>query len=682
MKKLFADPMFMFGLGVRLALILLVLPNPVSHWYAPFLEVSISRPTLDPWSVWLEQGGELTAFPYGYAMWLTFLPLAGLCQLLGLSLNIGYGFTLLVFDLGLLLVFRNLLLKRERLILATYWLSPIVVMASYVLGFNDLVPVLFLSLALYFTKHLKLFSAGIFCVVAISAKLSMVLALPFFAVYFLHSRALHPLLPAFFKGMLLSAILFVLPFLWSGAAQQMLLGNPEMGKVYQVALNIGQGVSVYLVPLVYLVMVYGMWRVRRMNFELFQSLLGMAFLLVVLMTPASPGWFIWVLPFLVHYQVMSGGIAIGLCTVFSAFYVLSTVLAFSSVPLFLGQGEIKLLMLNMHLSPHMSSLLHTGMVAIGIVLAIRIWRESVSRNDYFRLSRRPFVIGIAGDSGSGKDTLSDALQGLFGDHSSTKLSGDDYHLWDRQKPIWQAMTHLNPMANDLEGFANDLVSLIDGKSIMQRHYDHHTGIKSQQMKVKSNDFIVVSGLHALYLPILRTCFNLSIYLDIDEGLRRHLKIRRDVDQRGHSTEQVLSSFAKRESDSVKFIRPQAANADLVLFLSPIHPRLLEEATGDSLMRFKLMVRCRSGMNELSLTRVLVGVCGLHVDMTVSNNASEVELTIEGETTAEDVALAAQILCPRAMEFLDINPKWMNGILGLMQLITLSHINQALTKRIL
>ena len=145
---------------------------------------------------------------------------------------------------------------------------------------------------------------------------------------------------------------------------------------------------------------------------------------------------------------------------------------------------------------------------------------------------------------------------------------------------------------------------------------------------------------------------------------------------------MLSSFAKRESDSVKFIRPQADNADLVLSLSPIHPRLLEEATGDSPMRFKLMVRCRSGMNELSLTRVLVGVCGLHVDMTVSSNASEVELTIEGESTAEDVALAAQILCPRAMEFLDINPKWMNGILGLMQLITLSHINQALTKRIL
>ena len=31
------------------------------------------------------------------------------------------------------------------------------------------------------------------------------------------------------------------------------------------------------------------------------------------------------------------------------------------------------------------------------------------------------------------------------------LSGDDYHLWDRQKPIWQVMTHLNP-TNDLRDF--------------------------------------------------------------------------------------------------------------------------------------------------------------------------------------------------------------------------------------
>jgi uridine kinase len=261
-----------------------------------------------------------------------------------------------------------------------------------------------------------------------------------------------------------------------------------------------------------------------------------------------------------------------------------------------------------------------------------------------------------------------------------RLSGDDYHLWDRQKPIWQVMTHLNPMANDLEGFANDLVSLVDGKPILLRHYDHQTGIKSQQVLIKSNDFIIVSGLHVLYLPILRSCFNLSIYLDIDEDLRRYLKRRRDVDNRGHTVEQVLSSFEKREPDSEQFIRPQAAHADLVLSLQPIHPRILEDVNGKHPLRFKLLVRSRNGLNELSLTRVLVGVCGLHVDMVVSDDATEVDLTIEGEASAEDIALAAKMLCPRVLEFLDINPQWADGVLGLMQLVTLTHINQALTKR--
>ena len=56
------------------------------------------------------------------------------------------------------------------------------------------------------------------------------------------------------------------------------------------------------------------------------------------------------------------------------------------------------------------------------------------------------------------------------------------------------------------------------------------------------------------------------------------------------------------------------------------------------------------------------------------------ITIEGETSAADIEMAAKILCPNLLEFLDITPKWQDGVLGLMQLITLSHISQVLTKR--
>jgi uridine kinase len=328
------------------------------------------------------------------------------------------------------------------------------------------------------------------------------------------------------------------------------------------------------------------------------------------------------------------------------------------------------------------SLLHTVITALGIVLGLRIWRETVVSNDYFRLSRKPFVVGIAGDSGAGKDTLADALEGLFGGHSVVRLSGDDYHLWDRQKPMWQVMTHLNPMANDLEAYAGDLLALTDGRAIQSRHYDHQTGKMSHPVRVGSNDFIIASGLHALYLPILRNCYDLSIYLDIDEGLRRHLKLRRDVTQRGHTEARVLSALERREPDSERFVRPQAQHADVVMSLMPIHPRMLEGVGVTHPPRFKLQVRSRNGLNEASLSRVLVGVCGLHVDMNIGADGAEVELTIEGETSAEDIALAAQMLLPRIVAFLDICPRWEDGVLGLMQLVALSHINQALSKRFL
>lgn len=681
MKKLCLQPLFLLGLAIRLTLLFTTVPLAVSDWYVPFLDASTAKFTLDPWSVWLNGGGTQLAFPYGYVMWLAFLPLTIVAKLIGFPLFYGYGFTLLAADFALLLELRQLLPGRDRLLLVAYWLSPIVIFASYGLGLNDLIPVLLLTLSLYFTRKLQLKHAGILCVAAMSAKLSMVLALPFFLIYLFNNRTLRHLLPQFLTGLLLGGTMLGLPFLFSGSGLYMLFSNPEMGKVYRLAINLGGNILIYTVPLIYLVMLYMVWRVKRLNYDLFHAIMGIAFLLVVLMTPASPGWFVWIMPLLVTYQAMSGRMAMALTGIFSGLYALSTLLM---TPLqFRGLDPIDVanaLHFSEQFNSHVASMLHTIMVATGIILAMHIWRETVSRNDYFRLSRKPFVLGIAGDSGAGKDTFSDAIKGLLGSHSVTTLSGDDYHLWDRQKPMWQVMTHLNPMANDLEGFSNDLVALTDGKIIHSRHYDHQIGKMSKPVRIKSNDFVIASGLHTLYLPILRECYNLSVYLDIDEGLRRHFKLQRDVQQRGHTVESVLDSFARREPDSVRFIRPQAAHADLILTLQPIHPRMLESENGKHPLRFKLVARSRHGLNERSLLRVLIGVCGLHVDMELNNNGSEVVLTVEGETSAEDIALASKMLCPRIFEFLDVQPKWQDGVLGLMQLITLAHINHALTKR--
>jgi hypothetical protein len=88
----------------------------------------------------------------------------------------------------------------------------------------------------------------------------------------------------------------------------------------------------------------------------------------------------------------------------------------------------------------------------------------------------------------------------------------------------------------------------------------------------------------------------------------------------------------------------------------------------------------NGISDLTVNRVLVGLCGLHVDMMISNDGSEVSMIAEGEASKEDIGMAAKVICPNIFEFFDINPKWCDGVLGIMQLIAVFHINQVLTQR--
>jgi uridine kinase len=684
MNRLVRDPLFVGGLLLRLSLVVLVLPYAALTLYVPFMDLTTRSLVLDPWEAFLASGGSIVAFPYGYVMWGLFLPITVLFKVVGLPMYIGYGLTLIAADLAALVALQSLVQGQTRRLLVAYWWSPIVIMATYWLGLNDIVPIALLCGALLYTRRMRLMRAGLLCGAAVSAKMSMVLVLPFFLIFLLHNKAARRFAPSFAKGLGLALVLFSLPFVSSEAGLSMLLQNPEMVKVYQVALRLGDHTQVYLLPLAYLLMLYAAWRVPRLNFDLLNALFGLSFLLVVLLTSASPGWFIWVVPMLVTYQIASGRVAAVLVGGFSLVFAGINALIMPS-PRLLGMSDmveqLAARVMTM-LGDFGVSLLYTGLTALGAVLALRILRETVNANDWFRFSRKPFVIGIAGDSGAGKDTLVDALAGAFGEHSVARLSGDDYHLWDRQRPMWQVMTHLNPMANDLDRFSQDLLALTDGRPIMCQHYNHLTGKMERPHSVGSNHIILVSGLHALYLPILRDCYDLSIYLDMDDVLRRYLKVRRDVGQRGQPIESVLASIERRNADSKKFICPQSRHSDLVMRLEPIHPRLLDDKESKDIPRLRLVVKSRMLLNELAVTRVLIGVCGLHVDLTMNDAGSEAELSIEGETSAEDISLAARLLMPRIIDFLDFEPRWHDGVLGLMQLITLSHVNQALSRRLL
>ena len=681
MTHLLHHPLFLIGLGIRLFFLFVVLPSATAHWFAPFLEHSVNVFSLDPWSSYLASDGDPRAFPYGYAMWLIFLPLTVLCSMFTLPISWGYGLTLLIGDIALLCVLRRLSDAEDRMLLGIYWLSPIVIFATYWLGLNDVFPILLLILGLIalYESSPRWSAAWMAC--AVSAKLSMILAIPFVFIYLFNNKRLQAHFRSFFTVFMATLLLLLIPYFLSSGGREMLIGNPELAKIYQIALPLGNGLQVYILPMVYLLVVFGAWRIGRMNFELLLAMLGLAFFLVLLLTPASHGWFIWVLPFLVLYQIKNGRMARVLVGIFSFLYLgLSGVLAplpFVSLADWpVGVQGIELF----NISSPILSIWQTVLVSTGVILVVRMLLEGIHANEFFRLSRKPFVLGISGDSGAGKDALAEAVAGLFGNHSVVRVSGDDYHLWDRQKPIWKVMTHLNPRANDLTRFSHDIQALTNGQTLLSRHYDHESGKMSKPQLLKSNDFIIVTGLHVFSLPLLRALCDLRVYLNMDETLRRHLKLHRDVGDRSHNHQDVLAAIDRREPDAKRYIRPQADQADLVLSLQPIHPETLNDS--DVPLRLKLGVLARQGLYYEHLVRVLIGVCGLHVDIENEGADGAVELTIEGETDPQDIALAARELLPSLNELLDTLPSWQGTMTGVMQLIILSHITQSLRARLL
>jgi hypothetical protein len=168
-------------------------------------------------------------------------------------------------------------------------------------------------------------------------------------------------------------------------------------------------------------------------------------------------------------------------------------------------------------------------------------------------------------------------------------------------------------------------------------------------------------------------------MEMDESLRTLLRLKRDVKERGRSKEEVLSMIANRKEDSDKYIRPQANRAGVVFSLLPINRGLLMDGEiSDS--NIKLRASIRNGIYYQELAKVLIGVCGLQVNLDSVDETGEVVIEVSGDVAADDIQLAVEKLLPNMEELLDFSAEFSPNIFGIMQIITFMEIEEALKSR--
>jgi len=649
--------------GLLLRTLLMIFMSPVLHekWFVKFLQYWASNPTIDPWSTWLNSGGDPEAFPYGIGMLLLGIP-SGLTAHLfgGQSGSVALTLTFLLCDC---LVFKVLnRFNVSDLVIATWAFSPVALFVTYLLGQTDIPLAVSLLMVMTLVRTKRWAWAGALMGFSVHLKLSALLVLPFFVVYAIQSPRNRANLVRFFRSLTLMLLPGVTPVLYSEGFRTMVLGSRETGRLFDYSIQLGAPEPFLLVPVVYFAFLYVFWCQGRTTDGITITFAIAALVSVVLAAPSSVGWYLWGIPSILLLGINPGKTALIFLNIMQIAVVGKALVGMQEIP---TRFSTSITIFHQTIGSRMGALLQTIVLVTGLLWIISFVRRLIPQYDRLAIGRTPFSVAIAGDSGTGKDSLTNALKRLFPTGECQVVEGDSYHLYERGAAEWSTLTHLNPLANDLAMMRDDALGARMRNIISPRTYDHRIGRFHQARAIAPGDLVVINGLHALYLNSADHVFDIGVYLEMEESLRCKLKIRRDIESRGVAEHVVRDSLARRRPDAERFIQPQKSEADLIFTI------LQDHSSSDSEMRLILRVQSIRQSFLYRLATAMTSTVLVSHELKQGGKIGHLELTVDAnDLSTDDLRALLQNLEQDLLEVLDPEPNFVAGPLGLESLIVL------------
>ena len=180
----------------------------------------------------------------------------------------------------------------------------------------------------------------------------------------------------------------------------------------------------------------------------------------------------------------------------------------------------------------------------------------------------PFLVGIAGGSGSGKTALAHALRESLRPARAVSLAQDAYYR-DRGALPPGARARLDfdaPDAFDLDLFVEHLAALRGGGRVRPPRYCFVTHRRrGRGDAVGPADIVLVEGLFLYVDARVRELLDLRIYLDAPERVRLARRLARDVAERGRTERSVIEQYRRSAVPAQRrYVEPSRAWADVVL----------------------------------------------------------------------------------------------------------------------
>ncbi len=186
------------------------------------------------------------------------------------------------------------------------------------------------------------------------------------------------------------------------------------------------------------------------------------------------------------------------------------------------------------------------------------------------------LVGITGESASGKSTICKEIKKIIEQFNMpvSVLSTDNYFN-DISALIKKYGSFDNlrdngydvdaPTSFQLDILQEDLRQLSEGNDVMIPMYlPNGTGVSlPHAQQINSQKIIVVEGIATMYEQV-KDIFDVKIYVESDNSIRKERFISRACNERNQSVENALKHWDYIAHAGEKYVRPFRSEADLVL----------------------------------------------------------------------------------------------------------------------
>ena len=181
---------------------------------------------------------------------------------------------------------------------------------------------------------------------------------------------------------------------------------------------------------------------------------------------------------------------------------------------------------------------------------------------------KPFVIGVAGGSGSGKTTVVRQIVRSLGDDQVSLLEHDKYYR-DRGDLRLEERASLNydhPDSLETDLLVEHVKALRAGSAVEVPLYDFARHAREEgTTRVLPRRAIIVEGILLFADADLRKLLDVKVFVDADDDTRFIRRLQRDISERGRTVASVIEQYLGTVKPMhLEFVEPSKRYADVII----------------------------------------------------------------------------------------------------------------------